>query len=486
MAAHSRRGPTSPAADRKLSIPEASFYAAVFSSARKGSLGELRRRGCGEEEAEEIFTAAFERVMETVDPIARGFSEAQMVSYVKRACWFRLIDERRRRGLRAEIGLGAIRSLSDPSAPDSQEIAEEHETVAFGHEALLMLSERDRLIFRQRHQMNLSPAEIQQNTPGLSPRTYRKIIHRANARVLDAFDRIQGGERCEEMRGSLLRRYVAEESPAAERRAIEAHLAHCRACGQTQARMRGYLVDVASGLLVASSVTEPSQPTTTAHLIQLGSQAVQALEEVGREVRERVREALLRLAVGLPSSGGDATAGQALSASAKVVSACAGLAASVCLAAGVVPGVGGIDLPGHQKQTKVTPVRSAVHLIPSSERSPLIDPLPRPNAPAPTGDKELHRARHERDWEAARQTPRPSTLTAQPASPVSNSPSNARVSGRQTGTEVGAESGGQPLPTSPAPGPSDSPSESDSGSATDQTGQNASKNRVEPGGEFGM
>lgn len=490
MAANPRRGSDNPAAGRRLSVAEARFYAAVFSSARKGSLSELRRKRCNEEEAEEIFTAAFERVMETVDPIAREFSEAQMVSYVKRACWFRLLDERRRRGLRTEIGLSTIRSLSDTSTPGPEEVAEERETVAIGREAMQMLCERDRLIFRQRHQMNLSPEEILQNTPGLSRRSYRKIIQRANSRVLDAFAQIQGGERCEEMRASILRRYIAEESPDAERRAVEAHLAHCRACRQSQAQMRGYLADVAGSLLIASSLAEPTRNAklgdAATNLLQLGSHAAHALGEAGRGARERVRETLLRIAVGLQGSGADASAGQALSApSVKFASACAGLAAGACLAAGVVPGVGGIGSLGQQSQAKGPPARSASHLAPPSEPQPaLIDTGPRPPAMAPKSGKERNPSTHERAREAARQVTEPST--AQPASPVSNSPSDARVSGKQTGTEVGAESGGQPLPVSPASAPSSSSGESSSGDVAQGGRNSSSEDRGGSKSEFGM
>jgi DNA-directed RNA polymerase specialized sigma24 family protein len=481
MASHSRRG-SGPAADRRLSLAEARFYAAVFGSARKGSLGELRRRGCGEEEAEEIFTAAFERVMETVDPIARGFTEAQMVSYVKRACWFRLIEERRRRGLRAEIGLGAILSLSDSSTPGPEELAEEREAVAIGREAVQMLSERDRSVFRQRHQMSLSPEEILQNTPGLSLRTYRKIIQRANARVLDAFERIQGGERCEEMRTSLLRRYVAEESPEAECRAIEAHLAHCRACRQTQAQMRSYLIDVAGSLLVASSPAKPPGEAAT-HLLQLGSHAAQMLGEVGRGALERVREALGRVALRLP--GEDGSAGQVLGASSiKAASACAGLAGA-CLAAGVVPGVGGIGLSGHQGHGKAPPARSAPYVIRSSRRGTPIEPLAKPQAASPTQTEKSPSA-DEQAGKATRQVTQPSASTSQPVAPVSNLPSEARVSGRQTGIEVGAESGGQPLPASPTLAPSKPPSQPDSsGAAVRDEGSSSSRSQGS-GSEFGM
>ncbi len=481
MAAVPQGGPGT--SHRKLSVKEASFYAAVYGSARKGSLAELRRKGCSEEEAEEIFTAAFEHVMKVVDPIAREFSEAQMVVYVKRACWFRLIGERRRRGLRTVVDLGVIRSLSDSSSPDPQKVAEEREAAAIGQEALQMLSERDRLIFRQRHQMNLSPAEILQNTPGLSMRTYRKIIQRANARVLGAFAQIQSGERCEELQASLLRRYVTEESPVAERRAVEAHLAHCRACRQAKAQMRGYLLDVA-GLLVVSS---PAQGHTTApgeeagRALQLGSHAAQVVIEASRGARERVREALLRVIGELTGPGGGTSAVQMLGVSStKIASACAGVVAGVCIAAGAVPGVGGIGLPGHQSHAKEQSARRVSHLIAPSGRSALIDILPKPHAVS-TSDrgKEPNPSTSERTRRTTAQATEPST--AQPATPVSNSPVDARVSGRQTGTEVGAESGGQPLPASPAAA---QPGSSNSGRAN-QSGPNSSI-PTPTAAEFGM
>ena len=429
MAANPRRGSGDLAAGRKLSVAEARFYATVYNSARKGSLAELRRKRCSEEEAEEIFTAAFEQVMKTVDPIAREFSEAQMVSYVKRACWFRLLGERRRRGLRTEIALSSIRSLSDMSMPSPEEVAEEREAAAIGREAMQMLSERDRLIFRQRHQMNLSPEEILQNTPGLSLRTYRKIIQRANARALGAFERIQGGERCEEMQANLLHRYVTEESPAAERRAVEAHLAHCRACKQAQAQMRGYLLDVAGLLLVSSSAgSHTATPGEEAgRVLQLGSHATQVIVEAGRGARERLREALLRVVAGLTGPGGDTGAAQVLGASStKIASACAGVAAGVCIAAGAVPGIGGVGLPSHQSHAKEQSAKSIPHLTTPSERSALIDILPRSRAAASSDDKERNPSTHKRARRAAPQAAEPST--AQPAAPVSNSPADARVS----------------------------------------------------------
>jgi RNA polymerase sigma factor (sigma-70 family) len=490
MAADPRTHPGPAGTRRRLSIEEARFYATVFDSARRGSLGELRRRGCGEEEAEEIFAAAFERTMAAVDPIAREFSEAQMVNYVKRACLRRLIKERRRRALRTEIKLGEIRSLSDPSKPGPEEITEERESVAIGREALQMLSERDQLIFRQRHQMDLRPEEIVRSTPGLSPRTYRKIIQRANSRVLKGFGRIRSGERCEEMRAGLLRRYVCEESSEAERRMVEAHLAHCRACRQAQARMRGYLADVAGPLLVIASSAEPGRDSVlgdvATRLLQLVPDAANALGEVGRGVRERVREALLRLAVGLPGAGTETTVGPALTASSvKLASACAGLAAGACITAGVLPGVGGIGLISDQSDAKQPAAKNAPHLSRGVGGGTAANTPLRGDTDSPV-EKERNIKTGRKTSNATRQTAEPSTSAARSASPASNSASEARVSGRQTGTEVGAESGGQPLTTSPAPEPAKPSGGSRSGGTTQSRESTSPEHLDGSASEFGM
>lgn len=341
-----RRRPASPG-PRRLSLAEAQFYARAYDPARRGSLAELRRRGCDEHEAEELFAASYAKVMEAVDPIEREFSTSQMVRFVKRACCRRLIDEDRRRVQLTRPDARPPRLRPESPVETLGELAEEREAVAIGREALATLSERDRLIFALRHLQGLEPGEIVAQTPGLSMRTYRKVIQRANARVLDAYARIEAGERCAEMEDALLRRYLAGESDAAELRAAEAHLAHCRACRQAHARMRDYLIDVASGTLLASSLGAGRAGAIPARLLELASQGVQALGEASRAARERLREILLRLAGALPGPGADASVSQALGASSwRVASACtAAVAAGACVAAGVVPGI--VDLPVH-------------------------------------------------------------------------------------------------------------------------------------------
>lgn len=480
---------------RRLRVEEARFYASVYSSARKGCISELRRKGCSEEEAEDVFSTALEKVMATVDPIAREFSAAQMVNFIKQTCWRCLVDERRRRGLRTEVALSAVRSLSDAGAETPAEAAEEREAAAMGREALQMLPERDRVVFRQRHQMNLSPEEILRNTPGLSLRSYRRIIQRANALVLDAFDRIEAGERCEEMERYLLCRYVTEESSEAERRAVEAHLAHCSACQRTHTQMRGYLVDVASCLLGVSSVAG------SGHVDALGTAAVhffdrvfvgaQALGHLSRAARGRVREALFRVLGGLPGTGESATVGQVLTVpSVKVASVCAaGIAAGACVAAGVLPGIGAVEVLGHHHRAR-HPARPMSHPVAPSVLPPEAAATPSAPSRSTTSEAAKPSRRHKRTKANAGNTT--GTSSARAAAPASASPSGARISGRQTGTEFGPESG-QPAPTISTPAPSSSPSASSGSSSSSSpesssspSGQGSSSKSSGSGSEFGL
>ena len=446
-----RRRRKAPAGGRTLSLAEAQFYARVYDPARKGSLAELRRRGCDEHEAEELFAAAYAKVMESIDPIERRFSAPQMVRFVKRSCWYRLVDERRRLVVRDESGAKPLRSRPESPVESPPELAGEREAVAIGREALAMLPERDRLIFLRRHLLGMVPEEILAETPGLSMRTYRKIVQRANVRVREAFERIEAGERCAEMEGALLGRYVFGESPPAERRAVEAHLDHCRACGQARARMRDQLLDVASGALLASSLGagSPGAGALLARLPEHVYRGVQALGEASRAARERLREGLLRLVGSLPGPGADPGVSQALGASSwRIASACTtAVAAGACVAAGVVPGIGGVELSGHRHHHDAAPAREArAESAPrAAGRSEYVAPVPRASGSAGTSSgtsvKRTTTAKRE-----STNASREGTSTAPTAS------------GRQVATEFGPEST-QPAPSSGTSPPSPSSSQ---------------------------
>jgi RNA polymerase sigma factor (sigma-70 family) len=166
----------------RLDPEKRTFYGRLYEAARAGCMKSLRSTGCSEEEADEILSWAVLEVIEEVDPISRGFAPPQMVNYLKRTCRNHLIAEWRHRGVLPVIDLEQAGSVGDNRAMGLEQEAATHETIDEIYRALRTLPERERVIFCQRHLQGLSPDEIQRSA-GVSERTYRKLIERANAKV---------------------------------------------------------------------------------------------------------------------------------------------------------------------------------------------------------------------------------------------------------------------------------------------------------------
>ncbi len=456
----------------KLSPDAAQFFRRVYAPARAGCLHQLRGAGCSEEEAEEIFQATLERVMETVDPVSRRFAVPQMVNLLKTACHRRLIDERRHQGVLRQAPLVEAGAVPDEESDTPAEVAESHEMVAMGREAVASLSERDRQVFVQRHQLGLEPDEILENFPGLSRRTYRKIMQRANARVLAAFEEIDRGDRCRDMKHHFLRRFVADEIPAEEVTAIEAHLSHCRACRLTVVEMRGYLHDVASALGVISAASVPDHGNILVAAASRLADAGQAIADSSRALREKLREQAIRTATSMPGSGGDAATGQVLGmSSAKVVAGACGVVGSgiavgaTCAVLGVSPlaAVGwqqGEKDPDVVEQTAEPTSPAGPEYLPA----PVYEPAPSPAAEPKVEDEP--QAADEAGSESGRE---------EPLSPTS--PPGAR----QTDEELGLGSTGRPPRSSPAP----SAEESSAAPSVSSADPAASSEEAEPAPETG-
>lgn len=420
----------------RLSAELARYYARLYPAAKAGCLEELRRHGCGEDEAEEVFSETLERVMARRDPPAEGFEPAQTVALLKRACRQRLIDERRHRGVLRVLPLLEAGASPDRTREGPVEVAEGRDIAAIGREAISSLPERDRALFMQRHELGLSPDEILRRNPNLTRRTYRKVMQRANARALATFERIAGGERCAEMRGARLRRYVAEEASEEESRLIGAHLRRCRPCGLEVAQMRAHLHEVASGLavLVEANARSAELPARALGLaVDLGDAAVAAT----RSVRERLRELAIRAATSLPGPGGEGVVGQIAGvAGAKTASVCAGAVVASCLAAGVLPGVGGVEPGAPERKMPAPPVeRRPTPAEPESTRiaTPTPSPASRPQRkPATSASAKTDRAKSKPD---------PASSSSYSATPT--------VSAEQTGAEVGADADGTGVPLPP-------------------------------------
>lgn len=447
-----------------LSVEAAHHFARIYAAARAGCLAELRRAGCSESDAEDIFATTLERIMRKFDP---AYGPAQTVALLKKACLQKLIDERRHRDVLRMVPLEEASARAEEDAGPAQAV-QKREAVAIAREAIASLPERDRALFFQRHQLGLAPKEIQRRNPGLSERTYRKVIGRANARALRAFEEIQSGERCAQIGGERLRRFATGEGSEEELASVDRHLRHCRSCRAETARVRSHLHDVASGLAAVLAIEFAEEGFLVGHVAALWGDAVDRAQALGaglRAARERLREMALKAATALPGSGGEAAAGQVAGVSAvKVTSACAAGAMAVgCIAAGVLPGFGALERGARHrapdppaKHRHSFPAPSAMAAPPESSPS---SATAKPAASASGGAKSKRRAdvAAKAHPSSPRASSRPSARTVESAPPVAS--------------DFGAEADGAGMPLEPRAG------ESSGGAARSSAGAKVSRAR---------
>ncbi len=455
------RPPTTQRGERegRLSKSAAAIYERLRKSAEAGCLGLLRRLGASEAEAEEVFSETYVRVMERVDPVKLDLAEPQLVNLLKVACRRQLIELRRREGVIKEVAIPEVESLVANPDAGPEVLAERSEAIEVGREALLSLPQRDRLVFQLRYEQDLTPAEVQSRVPGLTPNRYRKAIQRANAKVLDAYLRIQSGERCEELDRATLTRFISGAASADLAERVEAHLRHCRACRRSGIEMREQLRDVAS-ILALAVTSAPSAGSALSHALASMRGASSALGRAAHSLWGQSR-VVLRIR-GAGSGGG---LGQALGVSgAKVGFVCAGVVGATCAAAGVIPGIGAIDLSANHKPTKAV-VREA------GETPSELDATS-PNQPqARRAERDAKaRRRHRRQRNHLRKAHEVSE-----AEPSSESPTTApEIEPEPQATEVSAA---PPPSPEPAPAPSIETGESEASPPTSRAGGAA--------GEFG-
>jgi DNA-directed RNA polymerase specialized sigma24 family protein len=354
-AAQPRKGAASPARakplqGKRLSEQTAAFYEGLWGSARAGCLSLLRRLGCSEAEAEEVFGDTYATVMERVDPIERGLHEAQMVNVMKVSCRRRLINLRCREGVLREVP-EAVELIADSDGEGPDELAVRSEAIAIGEEAVLSLSPRDRLIFLLRYHRDLSPEEVRQCVPHLSEHGYRRAIQRANAKVLTSYRRIDSGKRCGEFDPAALETFIAGAAQGKEAEAIEAHLKHCRSCQRSCVEMRAYLHELTSSLalLAALGSLGVGGASALAHALGGLGELPSILARAGGSAQLHLRALMVRARGGVSATGGKSGIGQVVGVSGlKIAGVCAGVAAT-CVVAGVVPGIGGLSLSGNHQ-----------------------------------------------------------------------------------------------------------------------------------------
>ena len=349
-----------------------------------------------EDEIEDVYAAAWAATLSALRGRAEKMSDEELRAYLLTAVASHARKELRRRSRKPSVGFEASheQAVSDLHLPLPDEAAISAESAGVARDLLVSLPPRRRAVMLLRYGWGLAPGEVCALISGLSPRAYRKEVTRGVEQLIERLGQHESGDWCRS-REPLLRDYVAGVANEDERLQVEQHLGHCRACSEFASSLTGHLHDFGSGLAVMSAAA-----LIGGHGFGL-AERLASLLDAGRSTLsgavERVEATLSTVAAsGGARGGGAAGAGLAAKAfagggGAKAALAClgTGAAATACVAAGIVPGVPGVDLGGADdrlKRPEREQVRRAHPQPPTRVTDPILEvaQVPPVEDPAPT------------------------------------------------------------------------------------------------------
>ena len=312
-----------------------------------------------EDEIEDVYAAAWAATLSALRGRAEKMSDEELRAYLLTAVASHARKELRRRSRKPSVGFEASheQAVSDLHLPLPDEAAISAESAGVARDLLVSLPPRRRAVMLLRYGWGLAPREVCALISGLSPRAYRKEVTRGVEQLIERLAQHESGDWCRS-REPLLRDYVAGVANEDERLQVEQHLGHCRACSEFASSLTGHLHDFGSGLAVTSAAA-----LIGGHGFGL-AERLASLLDAGRSTLsgavERAEATLSTVAAsGGARGGGAAGAGLAAKAfagggGAKAALAClgTGAAATACVAAGIVPGVPGVDLGGADDRLK--------------------------------------------------------------------------------------------------------------------------------------
>ena len=282
-------------------------------------------------------------------------SEPELRKYVLTAVANHASKELRRRGRRPTSPLDSAPEVVDHQAtPDERAATREQSQIT--REILATLPERRRAVLMFRYAWGLKPEEVCGLVDGLSHRAYRKEITRGVNELVEKLKLVEQGRWCAN-REPLIKAYASGLADDDQRRQAEQHLAHCRHCAQFAGQLEGRLHEIGSAVALSG-----------AGVTLLDRQLRRSRNEFRPHSRGRAtlisgaRESTEQAVAQVATSGGARGAGAAgagvlakvglLGGAPKIAAAClgTGVAATACVAAGVVPG---IDLPGSDRRASI-------------------------------------------------------------------------------------------------------------------------------------
>ena len=380
--------------------PDGDRYGALHQDLRRPAFAMVRRAFRGafcEAELEDIYSSAWLGTLSALRKRDDELTDDELRRYLLTAVANHASKELRRRGRRPTSPMDAARTVSDSSVATPEEQATDREDTQVARDVLTTIPARRRAVLLLRYGWGLEPEEVCGVVDGLSLRAYRREITRGVKELDEKFGEVESGEWCES-RGPVLRAYVGGVATADEARQASSHLAHCRSCSDYASKLAGVLHDASGALVWTSAAAAIGGPRNG--IVDLAASGLDSVGGIGARIKERLPgfgadQGVELSATQLAASGGAKGAGAAgagvlaqlagLGVVGKVTLACVGtgVAATACLASGVVPGV---ELPsrGADRAAKVRtaedpdPVRTVVPIPVAAEPTPTVEIRPEP------------------------------------------------------------------------------------------------------------
>ena len=374
--------------------------ARLYEELRRPARAMVRRAFRGaftDDEVEDVYSKAWVGTLRALEQRHRHLDDEEVRKYVLTAVAHHASKELRRRKRRPVSPLDGVHTVPDGGlTPD--ETAAKREDSQIARDVLSSLPPRRRAVMLLRYGWGLEPQQVCGLVKGLSPRAYRKEITRGVDELTAKLRRVQEGEWCSD-REPLLKAYAAGVADDEQRLQAQQHLSHCRHCTDFVGRLSGHLHDMGSATAIPAAAeavgdgrfSVVDRAIDFAHRVKESGAGVFA--RASNDAAQESSAQTITLSSGARGAGAAGTgllakvvgAGTAGKLAAMCVSG--GIAASACLATGVVPaplpGLGGGDPKRDGPAVPVKPVGHATNVRAAQLGAPYDASAPPPSPPTP-------------------------------------------------------------------------------------------------------
>jgi RNA polymerase sigma factor (sigma-70 family) len=356
-----------------------------------------------DDELEDVYSNAWVGTLRALERRHHHLEDEEIRKYVLTAVAHHASKELRRRRRRPVAPLDGVHAVPDDGLPPDETAAKREESQV-ARDVLSSLPPRRRAVMLLRYGWGLEPQQVCGLIKGLSPRAYRKEITRGVDELATKLRLVQSGEWCSD-REPLLKTYAAGLADEDQSRQAQQHLSHCRHCTEFVGRLSRHLHDLGGAAAIPSAAEGigDGRFSLVDRVVDLAHRAKESGAGVfARGSNDAVQESstqTISLSGGARGAGAAGTGVLAKVAGAgtagKLTAMClgSGIAATACLATGVVParlpdlGVGGSKSP--TPPAAVKPVGHATNVHTAQLGAPYdgtytTEPPPDPSPPQDT------------------------------------------------------------------------------------------------------